>query len=182
MSLDSKTRYLVWLNIILIALAWYLTISNYPNLPDKIPYHFGASGTPDSWGGKETIFLEPGIQSGLFLLFLGLTCKLPHLPRSIINLPRDIKEELQKLSEESKKKVYAEIYSLLPTMLFGLDILLNLLFLFILVSTIKVASGEWQGLKIEFLVLFTVALIGISIYYSLRMNRKLRQQIKEQYP
>jgi len=51
-----------------------------------------------------------------------------------------------------------------------------------LVSTIKVASGEWQGLKIEFLVLFTVALIGISIYYSLRMNRKLRQQIKEQYP
>ncbi len=35
--------------------------SNWVDLPDRIPVHFGPSGLPDSWGGKDSIWLLPGI-------------------------------------------------------------------------------------------------------------------------
>ena len=181
MQRNSIAWYLMLLDIVLVALAWYLALSNYPNLPDKIPTHFGASGIVDGWGGKGMIFLEPGVQIGIFLLFLGLAFMLPRLPKSMVNLPRGIKEDLQKLSEEDREKIYRGIYSSLPTMLFGLDIPLNLLSLFILVTTIKVAYGEWQSLSVKLMIVFIAVLIGIGVYYFLKMYRKIRHQIKSQY-
>ncbi len=44
----------------------------YPILPNKIPTHFGISGHPDSWGGKLSIFLFPGLSILAYLLLLGL--------------------------------------------------------------------------------------------------------------
>ncbi|MEY2793438.1 MAG: hypothetical protein RJA76_1430 [Bacteroidota bacterium] len=54
--------------ILLIPLgyAYYLL----PGLPDQIPTHFGIDGKPDAWGGKNSIFLAPGILGGVgFFLF-----------------------------------------------------------------------------------------------------------------
>lgn len=44
----------------------------YPTLPDTIPTHFNIRGEADGWGGRDSIFLGPGIIAfaGLFTYFL----------------------------------------------------------------------------------------------------------------
>lgn len=44
----------------------------YPNLPETIPIHFNIKGEADGWGGRDSIFLGPGIIgfAGLFTFFL----------------------------------------------------------------------------------------------------------------
>ena len=48
--------------------AYYL----YPSLPETIPTHFNIKGEADGFGGKDSIFLGPGIMAatGLFTFFL----------------------------------------------------------------------------------------------------------------
>ena len=44
----------------------------YPSLPDTIPTHFNIKGEADAYGGKDSIFLGPGIMAivGLFVFIL----------------------------------------------------------------------------------------------------------------
>lgn len=52
----KKNRW-IWLCLIL---SLVLGVVFYPQLPDKIPTHFGPTGQPDDYGGRETIFLFTG--------------------------------------------------------------------------------------------------------------------------
>jgi hypothetical protein len=61
------------------------------------------------------------------------------------NFPGKVKVE--KLPEEAQKRVYQWVHSSTAIFLFVIDIPENLLQLFILLTTIKVALGEWEGLN-----------------------------------
>jgi uncharacterized membrane protein len=52
-----------------IALMW-------PMLPDRVPTHFGASGIPDAWGGKTSLFLLPVITLFMYGL-MTMTSRYP---------------------------------------------------------------------------------------------------------
>lgn len=70
--LGRTSSLLIVLLIILVPLgyAFYL----WPDLPDRIPTHFGIDGKPDAWGKKESIFLLPVIMGGMGLfVYLLLT-------------------------------------------------------------------------------------------------------------
>lgn len=54
----------IWI-VFLIALLISLVV--LPQLPDRIPIHFDATGTADNYGSKWTIFLFPGI---IFILLI----------------------------------------------------------------------------------------------------------------
>jgi uncharacterized membrane protein len=60
------------LALILLAIPFGYAAYVYPSLPSTIPTHFNMSGEADGFGGKDTIFLGPGIMSvvGLFTFFL----------------------------------------------------------------------------------------------------------------
>jgi len=60
------------LALILLAIPFGYAAYVYPSLPSTIPTHFNISGEADGFGGKDTIFLGPGIMSvvGLFTFFL----------------------------------------------------------------------------------------------------------------
>ena len=70
---------------------------------------------------------------------------MPRLPRNMMNFPG--KEKVAKLPEETMERVYQGVYSSIATLLLALDIPINLLFLFILLTTVKIALGEWEGLN-----------------------------------
>lgn len=60
----------------------------YPLLPERVASHFGASGRPDAWSGKES-FLQIYLGAVLVIgvLFPGLNLLLAKTPNSLINLP-----------------------------------------------------------------------------------------------
>lgn len=83
MRLTAKTVFVVFLLLCLVQAACY-----YPLMPERVASHFGASGRPDAWSGKDTFI-------GLYLitvavvavLFLTLRVVLRKVPVSMINLP-----------------------------------------------------------------------------------------------
>jgi len=60
----------------------------WPDLPDRVPTHFGVTGEPDSWGRKATVLFPPLV---MMVLYTGLTIlnRFPHA----FNYPRVITEE-----------------------------------------------------------------------------------------
>jgi len=60
------------LALIILAFPFGYAAYVYPSLPSTIPTHFNIRGEADGFGGKDSIFLGPGIMSavGLFTFFL----------------------------------------------------------------------------------------------------------------
>jgi len=58
--------------LIMLAIPFGYAAYVYPSLPSTIPTHFNIKGEADGFGGKDSIFLGPGIMSvvGLFTFFL----------------------------------------------------------------------------------------------------------------
>ena len=69
--MKSNTKNLA-LALLLIAAPLVYAAYVYPNLPDTIPTHFNISGEADAYGGKDSIFLGPGIMAvvGIFVFIL----------------------------------------------------------------------------------------------------------------
>jgi uncharacterized membrane protein len=60
----------------------------YPLLPDRVASHFGASGQPDAWSGKDSfvkIYLV--VVAFIAVMFPGIGLILRKSPVSMINLP-----------------------------------------------------------------------------------------------
>jgi len=60
------------LALVLLAIPFGYAAYLYPSLPETIPTHFNIKGEADGFGGKDSIFLGPGILGGvgLFTFFL----------------------------------------------------------------------------------------------------------------
>jgi uncharacterized membrane protein len=129
---------------------FYVTIKSWPLLPETIPHHFGASGKPDAWGSKWTLWLLPGIS---LVLYIGLTVlsRYPH----IYNYPWPITE-----------KNAAAQYHLARTLIAALKAEIVLIFAYLLQQAIQVALGKAEGLGIAFLPIFLILIFGtIGIYF-----------------
>jgi uncharacterized membrane protein len=64
----KKYIYVILFIVLPFGYAYYL----FPSLPYKIPTHFNASGEPDAWGHKSSIFLLPTIMglTSVFVFFI----------------------------------------------------------------------------------------------------------------
>ena len=74
--MKNSTKNLGWA-LLLIAAPLAYAAYVYPSLPDTIPTHFNMSGEADAYGGKDSIFLGPGIMAvvGIFVFILLLNIK-----------------------------------------------------------------------------------------------------------
>src|SRR4051794_9461330 len=57
---------------------WSLAIYYFFILPDTIPVHFGASGQPDSYGKKATIFILP-VTGLIIFMMMSIINKYPQV-------------------------------------------------------------------------------------------------------
>lgn len=55
-----------------------ILLNAWPRLPDSVPVHFGANGTPDGWGSKRALLLLPGLGLAIVVL-LTLLERVPHV-------------------------------------------------------------------------------------------------------
>lgn len=61
----------IWIDsiaVVILILGWWIALSVYPRLPERIPTHFGFTGEADAWGRRWTIFLTPVICTVIFTL------------------------------------------------------------------------------------------------------------------
>ena len=56
------------LTIVVLILGWWIALSVYPRLPEKVPIHFNITGEADRWGGRWMIFLIPLVSTTLVAL------------------------------------------------------------------------------------------------------------------
>lgn len=143
--------------ICLIGLILLLVIPSvrFVDLPETIPVHFSATGEPDGWGSRTTIFLLPGVGLVLYglLTFVG---RKPHRYNY-----------LWSITEENATRQYAlamRMMVLLKCEVVWLQTLLALLM-------VRTAEGDRDGLGVYWLPAIMVALLGTMVWYFVRAKQ-----------
>lgn len=128
---------------ILMGFTFLMTILAWGSLPDKVPTHYGFTGTPDSYGDKGMIWLLPII--GL-ALYAGMTLvnRYPH----IFNYPVTITPENA-----------ARQYRLARLLMVVMKTVLACLFIYMQWTGLEVARGystgfAWFGIPLILVLLF----------------------------
>ncbi|MBK9292478.1 MAG: DUF1648 domain-containing protein [Bacteroidetes bacterium] len=153
---DKTFEILGWISILAI---WILTITNYTNLPDRIPIHYNGAGQADGFGGKDNILTLPLIAT---VLFVGLTIlnKYPH----VFNYPTNI-------TTDNALRQYTNATKMIRYLKFIIVVIFGLISL----QTIRNANGQTSGLGVWFLPL-TLGLIFIPMTYFLIKSFKTTKQ------
>ncbi|UCA57968.1 DUF1648 domain-containing protein [Chryseobacterium rhizoplanae] len=144
---------LLIVNTLLLAVIWVFTGIKYAGLPEVIPTHFDIHGNVDGESGKTVIWLLPCIAAFIHLLFIGI--KDPNSP--LLNVP-------QSFRNERTLKLY----------LFSLELPVMILFLDIIVESIRIAEGKQTELSdaVFFILGLLFAVIGTGLIKSLRDSKR----------
>lgn len=131
------------------------TLYYYKLLPETIPTHFNASGEPDAFGDKSSIFLFAGIAVLIYVVLYIYKGK-PHL----YNYPTTITEDNA-----------PEYYSKASKMMRFLNLVNILIFFYLQYQTIQTALGSSDGLGSYFLVI-TLAVSLLPLLFLLPSKKK----------
>jgi uncharacterized membrane protein len=126
-----------------------IPVINYGTLPETVPVHFNASGQPDDYGGRNSLWLLPAV--GLFMYVLMTV--IEQFPQ-IYNYPVEITEE----NAESQYRNAIRLIRVLKTVIL-------LVFTFLSYKTIETATGKTSGLGKAFLPVFLLLTFGVIIFY-----------------
>ena len=127
----------------------FIIIQAWPTLPQTIPTHFDASGNPDGFGSKEWIWLLPAISVVMVPAILFFR-RYPWLS----NVPWEINEDNA-----------IRQYELLVRLLSLCACAVSFIFLVLTFDTISTASGGSSLFGKWLMLLFTVPIIGILVWY-----------------
>ena len=93
-----------------------VVLFNYWEIGDEIPIHFNASGEPDDYGSKSTLWILLAIEIGVFLM-IDYFSKRPEIANTLV-----------KITDKNKAKQY----DLITALLHQTNLLCALLFLIII--------------------------------------------------
>jgi len=136
-----------------------ILIKFFSMLPNTIPTHFDAAGTPDNWGSKGALLILPIVAFVLYAL-LTLLSRFPH-----------IYNYLTEITDENAKAQYHNA----RTLMICLKTEIIFTFSYIQWLTIAVALGKANGLGPAFIIIFLAAIfgtIGYYIYRSIKLKKK----------
>ena len=161
--MKPKRSSLHWAMEALALLALIATVlllaGNWRRLPPIVPIHFGLTGAPNAWGGKDKLWLLSALSAGLYL-FLTIAAKHP----SSLNIPSGIDRE------------HPEVQSLLLGMATTLKAVVLLDLLALVWLSIQTALGKSDGLGIWFLPVTLMIFLLVSIGYWLKLRRYRREE------
>lgn len=159
-------------NVVLVIFLVGMVLFYYNQLPERIPVHFGADGTPNGWAGKGMmliLLIVALVLSGIFYIIMfaipGLR-KRPHL----LSIPH--KDRFLALPEE-KQQVY---WDLMKEYLACFAVTMNILWLTAIGGTLQVALGHVKRLPSWALWPGLILMLFVNIIYIprlIRMPKKL---------
>jgi uncharacterized membrane protein len=153
------------LNAGFLAFITYMVLSRYSALPDRVPVHFGISGSPDRWGSKSELFILVALVWGLTVLLYAFILSVPRLGRKpqLLNIPD--KGEFLKLSPERQ----APFWELLQEFMAGMAVSVNLIFYLIIQGTLRVIDGSTAALPTRNMFVGLAVLFLMIVLYLPRM-------------
>ena len=134
--------------VVLVITTFFLPLIYYTDMPESIPRHYDATGSPDGFWNKGFIWFLP-LLSLLFVTGFKRLSKFPHRFNYSV-----------KITSENAKEQYRHA-------LRSLNILLVIClcsFLYILWVTIQFSLGKSSGLGSFFIFIFLGLIIGCVIY------------------
>jgi len=146
-TLDYVLEVLAWSGLILGLAAVMLY---YPDLPGKIPQHYGAGGKVDAWGGKGMVFMLPVIS----LVLYGLMSMLHWFSPST-----------------SGKKVSPRQWRLSLDMIGWLKTITVWTFTYLSWMTLQIALGHARSLHAAFNPLMLGSMMMIMVFYIWRIQK-----------
>ena len=136
--------------LLFLALLFLLPLAYFSYLPDRIPTHFNAAGQPDDYGGKNSIWLLPGVGLFTYLMFSYINKMKP----SNFSYPT-------KITPENAASKYRNTLEMLRWM----KLLLMVLFLYLVWMTIQAGLGNTAGLHSWFIWVFLAAVAVPIVYF-----------------
>lgn len=131
------------------------TIYSVTRLPETIPTHFNASGIPDDYGSKNTLWMLPVVALILYAI-LSLVGKIPEK----FNYPVRITTENARIQ-----------YTLRSRFLRYIKLVIVLMFFFISYQTMRITHGVADGLGMWFLPVFPGIIFVPVILYLILAKR-----------
>jgi uncharacterized membrane protein len=137
--------------VTLLAYAAYV----WPDLPARVPTHFGFAGPPDAWGSRASLLALP-LMATVFFLALTFLERIPHhynypIEVTAANAPR--------------------MYALGRRLVLSVKLMLVLVFGFIFRTSADVALGKASGLPGWFLPAILASTAGVILVSVVRMSR-----------
>lgn len=148
--------FLIGLAAVCLLIMFGLTLYYYDAIPERIPTHFNATGQPDGYGNKITLWVVMGISFMLFI-FLNFVGRSPHLANYTVPI-----------TEENAYRQYQNMQRMNRM----LTAVLCMFFAYIHYGIIQTALEQQNGLGLWFLLFFVAAITGIIVYF-LRRARVL---------
>lgn len=91
-----------WMRVAAIAVAavcLLVTAIAYPSLPEMIPFHFGATGEPDSWEPRSLALVNPVI-FGVIIVGMSLLSRHPRILNYAGVITEDNAQQIYRLGEQ----------------------------------------------------------------------------------
>ncbi|UCE64963.1 MAG: DUF1648 domain-containing protein [Candidatus Zixiibacteriota bacterium] len=135
----------------------FVLLRNWESIPDTVPSHFGLDGRPDAYAGKSSLLLLPIVG---FAIYLALTIldRYPHLFSYIWKI--------------TPENAYRQ-YQLAGTMLSALKAEVIWIFNYIVLTAIKISTGNSERLSPLFLPILLVVIFGpICLYLYVSYKEK----------
>ncbi len=171
MTFTALQRALVGAVFTAHGLLWWRAVHWFPELPERIPTHFDAKGSPDAWTLKSPLawYALPLLDTGMVVLFfgiawlaVGLSARRPEL----CNMPK--KHLFVRLSPEGRRQAMGPT----RTFLLGMLLLLAGLFGWAVEGSARVAMGQQRTLEPWPVFVFVGAVLAMLVpYYVATMRR-----------
>lgn len=144
-------------SIAALALQWAIVAEAFPDLPDRVPRHFDATGEADAWGPRMMVWALPFVNLLVWLL-LGFVSRWPHLS----NLPIEVTERNAE-----------RIYRLVRFQTVWLKACITCALAYISWRTIEKAQGSDVGLGYGFLpaMIGGVGIVLAWFYFKVRQEQ-----------
>lgn len=141
-----------------LALLFIIPYTYYDQLAEVVPSHFGIDGKPDAWGGKNNIWLLPGIGLFVYVIFTFIN----RIPEKL-NYP-------VKITAENAKRQYLNATRLNRQM----KLLIIGFLAYFMHWQIKIALEKVEGMNPVILFSFVASilfLVGFYIWKSFQLEK-----------
>lgn len=145
------------LTLLALVVPVILLLRAWSSLPESVPVHFDASGTPDRFGPKGSLWILHWVSFGMWLMFTAIQA----LPLRSINLPVKVTPE----NAAHVQRVSARALS-------GVKFVMVLVLALIGQQTLKAAVGDDSGLSVWLMLLATLGPLPVLIWLVVAAGRK----------
>lgn len=129
----------------LLAAGVVLLVVRYPSLPERVPLHYDATGTPDRWGSPAATWWLLALWLGVQVL-LSLLARAPHVHNYPVTVTEENAPRLYRVSQE---------------MLVHLSVATAVIFLGIVLDTLGWDAYQWC-VPVGLMGMFAATVVGVA--------------------